>query len=205
MGNRVSAAGAVPLPLLENAYTSPRPRQSQGRHGWYLGLGCALQPRKLLLHLIQRLPLEHAHTSGPPTGFIDDPHVDGIVNNALQDSLLRRSWYILLPWFELHKQDDGIVHDAFMDSLLKRKLHLSRKIPCLLVHNALNDIVSDAEVSPHTRHAQSLNLPRFLFREESPQLCPSLRTPFFFRVRIRAERSETLASELAIRPTHHEH
>ena len=28
---------------------------------------------------------------------------------------------------------------------------------------------------------------RFLFGEESPQLCPSLRTPFFLRVRIRAE------------------
>ena len=98
-------------------------------------------------------------------------------------SFTRRHWHI-----------NGLLQHIFRDVLLGDVLGL-------FVNFALKDIVSDAEVSPHTRDAQSLGLPRFLFREECPQRCPSLRTPFFFRVRIRAERSPALASEFA---THHE-
>ena len=72
--------------------------------------------------------------------------------------------------------------------------------PRSLLGVLLADAVSDAEVSPHTRHAQPLGSPRFLFSEESPQLCPSLRTPFFFRVRTWAERSPALAREFATLP-----
>ena len=110
------------------------------------GLGSALQPRKLLLHLLQRLPLEHAHarvasSTTKPRASLMIPM--SIISPAMSSWIAHgHLWHrpCCAP-LARPRQDDAIVHDALLGSVLGREPLLSPKILRLFVHFALNDRV----------------------------------------------------------------